>query len=162
MLSLCGKMFHGPGKVYHQARVHNSQTLCPGKFSNSPVTVFYQFLVVFLPFPRYSAFVDWSKENSSVSKLRIISFLNSLVWRQPRPAVFVAYFQPCSSTILYLMCCPAQLKQQVIQNLEDKGIKPCKGSSKKDMIPGHDKAFVFVSGGIRPFDENEMEDFYLK
>ena len=50
----------------------------------------------------------------------------------------------------------------MIQDLKQEGIIPCHGSSKKDMIPGHDKAFVFVSGAIYPFEVKEMEDFYLK
>ena len=47
----------------------------------------------------------------------------------------------------------------MIQDLKQEGI--AHGSSKKDMIPGYYKAFVFVSGGICPFEEKEMEDFYL-
>ena len=39
---------------------------------------------------------------------------------------------------------------------------PREGNSKRDMIPGKDKAFIVVSGGIRPFSEKEVEDFYLR
>ena len=39
---------------------------------------------------------------------------------------------------------------------------PREGYSKRDMIPGKDKAFIVVSGGIRPFSEEEVEDFYLR
>ena len=36
------------------------------------------------------------------------------------------------------------------------------GNSKRDMIPRQDKAFVVVSGGICPFNEEDMENFYLR
>ena len=32
----------------------------------------------------------------------------------------------------------------------------------KDMIPGEDKAFVFLSGGICPFDEEDVNSIYLR
>ncbi|XP_073252309.1 uncharacterized protein [Porites lutea] len=32
----------------------------------------------------------------------------------------------------------------------------------KDMIPGEDKAFVSLSGGIRPFDEEDVNSIYLR
>ena len=30
------------------------------------------------------------------------------------------------------------------------------------MIPGDDKAFVFVSGGICPFDDQDVNDVFLR
>ena len=30
------------------------------------------------------------------------------------------------------------------------------------MIPGEDKAFVFVSGGICPFDDQDVNDVFLR
>ena len=36
------------------------------------------------------------------------------------------------------------------------------GYSRKKMIPGRDKAFVFVSGGISALDEENVDDFHLK
>ena len=119
--------------------------------------------VVFHFFPRYWPFLDWRTDTSSGDELRIKRLLYSLIWNQPRPVHFVAYFQPGSFfSTLNLICCPAHLKKEVIQDLKQEGIIPCHGSSKNDMIPGYDKAFVFVSGGICPFEEKEMEDFYLK
>ena len=49
------------------------------------------------------------------------------------------------------------------QELEGEGItSSCYGNSKKMMIPGQDKAFVFVSGGISPVDKEDTDDFYLR
>ena len=124
------------------------------------VTLLFTFNVSF--FSRYWAFLDGRKDTSSGDELRNKQFVNSLIWKQPRPAHFVAYFQLGSFSILNLICCPAHLINQVIGDLKREGITPCHGSSKRDMIPGHDKAFVFVSGGICPFKEEEMEDFFLK
>ena len=84
---------------------------------------------------------------------------------QPRAASFVAYFRPDISNILFLICCSAHLKQEVIQDLEKRDVtRFADGSSMKDMIPGEDgdKAFVFLSGGIRPFDEEDVNNIYLR
>ena len=121
---------------------------------------FVNFVLFSFLFSRYSFFFDWSKLTSIVNILRITRFLNSLILCQPRPADFFAYFQPGSSTILSLICCDGQLKQQVIQELKVDGISHA--SSKKNMIPEYDKAFVFVSGGIRLSNREEMEDCYLR
>ena len=48
-----------------------------------------------------------------------------------------------------------------MQYLEKRDITFADGSSKQDMIPGEDKAFVFVSGGICPFDDEDV-DVYLR
>ena len=128
------------------------------RFNQCFVTGLFSFNVFI--FSRYFSFLDWRRDTSSGDELRIKRFLESLIWNQPKPAHFFAYFQPGPFSILHLICCPARLKKQVIQDLKQEGI--AHGSSKKDMIPGYDKAFVFVSGGICPFEEKEMEDFYLK
>ena len=50
----------------------------------------------------------------------------------------------------------------MIQDLEKRDITFADGSSKQDMIPGEDKAFVFVSGGICRFDDEDENDVYLR
>ena len=121
-------------------------------------------LVLIFAFSRYTYFLDWCKEDFSVSG--IVSYLSSIIWKQPRDANFFAYFRPSerlhSQDILYLICCPAHLRDAVKQEHEKEGIISCDVSSKKKMIPGRDKAFVFVSGGISPVDTEEMDDFYLR
>ena len=39
---------------------------------------------------------------------------------------------------------------------------PSEGNSRKKIIPGCDKVFVFVSGGISAVDVENMDDFHLK
>ena len=116
-------------------------------------------------FSRYTYFLHRSKDNFSVSG--IVSCLSRYIWRQPREAAFFAYFKATerlqSQDILYLICCPAHLRKAVKQELEGEGItSSCYGNSKKMMIPGQDKAFVFVSGGISPVDKEDTDDFYLR
>ena len=112
---------------------------------------------------RYVPFLDWSKKDFSVSG--IVGYLSSLIWNQAILATFFAYFLSSerihSQDILYLICCPAHLREQVIQELERKDATFRDVSSRKKMIPGHDKAFVFVSGGISPVNAEDMEDFHL-
>ena len=50
----------------------------------------------------------------------------------------------------------------MIQDLENRDVTFAYGSSMKDMIPGEDKAFVFLSGGIRPFVEEDVNSIYLR
>ena len=53
----------------------------------------------------------------------------------------------------------------MIRDLENRDVtRFADGSSMKDMIPGEDgdKAFVFLSGGIRPFDEEDVNKIYLR
>lgn len=78
------------------------------------------------------------------------------------PVAFLAYFDPEIVDVLRVICCPAHLTEQIRGNLEVRGIMPREGNSKRDMIPGKDKAFVVLSGGIRPFSEEEVENFYLR
>ena len=92
----------------------------------------------------------------------MLSCFTPFTRKQPRPAIFVAYFFPDIPNILILICCSAHLKQEVIQDLEKSDVTFAVGSSIKDMIPGEDNAFVFLSGGIRTFDEEEVNNIYLK
>ena len=111
-------------------------------------------------FSGYSHYVERRNDNSWFSVQRIIDFLNSFIF-PPRRTVFLAYFRPDFLTILCLMCCPAHLKEQVVTRLKKQGIKPVWQNSKKDMVPGYDKAFVFVSKGIYPHVKSDMEEIYL-
>ena len=63
--------------------------------------------------------------------------------------------------ILRLICCHTHLTQAVIQDLQERDITYVDGSSMQDMIPGEDKVFVFVSGGIRRFDDEDV-NVYLR
>ena len=85
----------------------------------------------------------------------------------PRVANFFAYFDPKerigSRDILFLICSPAHRSKDVKQELEKAGLKPREAPSRKDMIPGRDKAFVFVSGGIKFASPEDMAGrFYLR
>ena len=121
-------------------------------------------VLIFFPFSRYTCLLEWCKKDFSVSG-RIISYLSSIIWNQPRYAHFFAYFRPSerlhSQEILHLICCPAHLRDAVKQEHEKEGIIFWDVRSKKEMIPG-DKVFVFVSGGISPVDAEEMKDCYLR
>ena len=88
--------------------------------------------------------------------------MTRFLWKQRRPASFVAYFRPDIPVILHLICCGTHLTQAVIQDLEKKEMIFANGSSMQDMIPGEDKAFVFVSGGICPFDDQDVNDVFLR
>ncbi|CAH3160966.1 unnamed protein product [Porites lobata] len=88
--------------------------------------------------------------------------MTRLIRKPRRPASFFAYFRPDFPEILRLICCHTQLTHAVIQDLENRDVIYADGSSKQDMIPGEDKAFVFVSGGICPFDDEDVDDVYLR
>ena len=90
-----------------------------------------------------------------------ITELTLRIFYQPKQADFVAYFRQDFPDILCLICCPSHLTGKVIGDLEEKEITPIYGSSDIDMIPGHDRAFVHVSEGISPFNEEDMKDLYL-
>ena len=113
---------------------------------------------------RYSFSVERREENSSAREQRILSNFTGFTRTQPRAASFVAYFRPDIPNILFLICCSAHLKQEVIQDLENRDVtRFADGSSRKYMIPGEDgdKAFVFLSGGIRPYDEEDENNIFL-
>ena len=114
-------------------------------------------------FSAYAHYVESRKnENSRFYGQRIINFLNSRIFVPPILTVFFAYFRPDLLNILCLICCPAHLKGEELRQLERQGITPICKNSKKDMVPGHDKASVFVSGGIRPQVKSDMEEIYLR
>ena len=46
--------------------------------------------------------------------------------------------------------------------LEREGIKPDCRNSKKEMTHGYDKAFVLVSGGMRPSKKRHMKETHLR
>ncbi|KAJ7375910.1 hypothetical protein OS493_038125 [Desmophyllum pertusum] len=109
--------------------------------------------------------LDWGKNIFNVAGA--IEYLSSLISRQPQQAVFFGYFPAeeshDSEDILYLICCPSHLRDQIVADVERRKIKSTSESdSKVDMLPGHDKAYVSLSGGIRAVYEDEMDDFYLR
>ncbi|XP_074620464.1 uncharacterized protein LOC141879199 isoform X5 [Acropora palmata] len=95
-----------------------------------------------------------------------VPYLLRKIWIQPQVADFVAYFDPKkrlgSLDILFLICCPAHQSKEEKHELEKAGLTPCVVTSKRDMIPGRDKAFVFVSGGINFARSEDMGDFFLR
>ena len=112
-------------------------------------------------FSGYSHCVERRNDNCR-SCGQTINFLNSRTVVQPKLTVFFAYFRPDFLTVLCVMCCPAHLKGQVVKQLEIEGIKPIYKNSKKDMVPGHDQASVFVSGAIYPHVKSDMEETHLR
>ncbi|XP_074628654.1 uncharacterized protein LOC141886399 [Acropora palmata] len=102
----------------------------------------------------------------SVLPFWYLAHLSSIIWNQPLVATLFAYFDPKerlgSRNILFLICCPAHQSKDVKQELEKKGLTPCEATSRRDMIPGRDRAFVFVSGGISFASLEDMEGFYLR
>ena len=113
-------------------------------------------------FSGYLAYIGRRDEDLRFSVPRIINFLNSCIFVQPRLTVFFAYFRPDLINILCLICCPAHIKGEVVKKLENQGIMTSCSNSKKDMTPRHDKAFVSVSDGIYPYIEGDMEEMYLR
>ena len=113
-------------------------------------------------FSGYSHYVERRNENSRFYGQRIINFHNSRIVAQPRLTVFFAYFRPDLLNVLCLMCCPAHIKGGVVRQLKEDGIRPICKNSKKDMVPGHDKASVLVSGGICPHVKSDMDEIYLR
>ena len=113
---------------------------------------------------RYTCFVDWCKDDIKSSASGIITYLSSLIWNQPREANFFAYFKRTerlnSQDILFLICCPANLREMVKEEHDKEGITSCDVSSRR-MIPGQE-AFVFVSGGMCPVSLDDMDDFCLR
>ena len=114
-------------------------------------------------FSAYSYYVEPRNDNSSFCGQGIIDYhYNSRIVVQPTLTVFFAYFRPDLVNILRLICCPAHLKGKVVTRLERQGITYTCNNSKKDLVPGHDKASVFVSEGIYPYLETDMEEIYLR
>ena len=114
-------------------------------------------------FSAYSYYAEPRNDNSRFCGQGIIDYhYNSRIVVQPRLTVFFAYFRPDLVHILRLICCPAHLKGKVVTRLEIQGITYTCNNSKKDLVPGHDKASVFVSEGIYPYLETDMEEIYLR
>lgn len=113
---------------------------------------------------RYAPLIDGTSGGASAIASEFPGYLSSTVGNQSLVANFFAYFKPAqhlkSHDILFLVCCPAHLREMVKQEHEREGVNPCHGSSNIRMIPERDKAFVLVSGGICPAEE--LEDFYLR
>ena len=108
--------------------------------------------------------LDWCKNIFNVAGA--IAYLSSLIWKQPQLAVFFAYFpaeeRPDSQDILFLRCYPKNMREVVVAELVRDNIKsPSESDSIIKMIPGHHKAYVSLSGGIRAVDEDDMDNFYL-
>ena len=122
-------------------------------------TLIFRFFLCF----RYRCMVERHEENSRDYGQGILSSLTRFTRTQPQAASFVAYFRTDIPDILFLTCCSAHLKQEVIQDLEKAGnVTFAYGNSMEDMIPEEDKAFVFLSGGMRPFDEMDLLSIFLK
>ncbi|XP_015768822.1 PREDICTED: uncharacterized protein LOC107347436 [Acropora digitifera] len=95
-----------------------------------------------------------------------------LLWKvliRPRVVDFFAYFDPKkrlgSHDILFLICCPTHQREKEKHELEKAGLTPYYDvvTSNIEMIPGHDRAFVFVSGGINfACSEDMAGGFYLR
>ena len=104
----------------------------------------------------YSLPLNGREEGATLLRRAIMSFPTG------RELVgFVAYLGPLQD-VLHLICCPVHLRRWVFDDLEARGITFADGISTKRMIPGEDKAFVIVSGGIRPISEKEINDINLR
>lgn len=129
--------------------------------SGAKFAVYIQFLNFYY---RYSCLIDWCAE--SVSYKGVIGYLSSLIWNQPQLAWFFAYFppeeRPDSQDILFLICCPSQLREKVLAEIKDRANVPTPSDSSIKMIPGRDKAYVSLTGGIRAIEEDDMEEFHLQ
>jgi len=97
---------------------------------------------------------------------RIISYLSTFRWIQPQVPIFFACFDPRERLgfrdMLILICCPVHQRKEVKEELEEAGLTPSEATSRRCMIPGHDKAFVFVSGGIDFASSEERGRFCLR
>ena len=129
--------------------------------SGAKFAVYIQFFNFYY---RYSCLIDWRAE--SVSYKGVIGYLSSLIWNQLQLAWFFAYFpseeRPDSQDILFLICCPSQLREKVLAEIKDRANVPTPSDSSIKMIPGRDKAYVSLTGGIRAIEEDDMEEFHLQ
>lgn len=125
--------------------------------------------------------LDWREEDSRVNRLVITSYLTHILmaysWfineRSEQLASvsmrrhvnmrcnFFAYFRPICPDILCLICCPCHLRREVYQELKQHDVLHSEGLSRLELVPGKDKFFVFVSGGIQPCNVEEMNNCYL-
>ena len=90
--------------------------------------------------------------------------MSSNISQQPLMATFFAYFDPRkrlgSRNILFLICCPVHRSEDVRQ--KHAGFTLSEATSRKYLIPRHDEAFVFVSGGIDFARSKDKGHFYLR
>ena len=120
--------------------------------------------------------LDWREEDSRVNRLVITSYLTHILmayfmdfveetYMQPTllpiTTVFFAFLRPRLPDILCLICCPHYLRREVYRELKKHDILPSEALSKRPLVPGNDKVFVFVSGGIQPCNVEEMNVCYL-
>ncbi|XP_015778980.1 PREDICTED: uncharacterized protein LOC107356864 [Acropora digitifera] len=117
-------------------------------------------------FSGYVCVLDCTIDGSGVVALGILAYLSSIRSHQPVMANFFAYIDPKkrldSRNILFLICCPGHRSEDVRQKLEkEAGLRRSEATSRRDLIPGHDKAFVFVSGGIEFASSEDMGNIYL-
>ena len=93
-------------------------------------------------------------------------YLLRKVTSPPQLAEFFAYFDPKerlgSFDILFLICCPVHQSKEEKHELEKAGLTPRVVTSKRDLIPGLDEAYVFVSGGINFARSEDMGHFCLR
>ena len=79
-------------------------------------------------------------------------------------ANFFAFFDPKnrlgSRDILFLICCPVHRSEDVRQ--KHASFTLGEATSRKYLIPQHDQAFVFVSGGIDFARSKDKGHFYLR
>ena len=54
------------------------------------------------------------------------------------------------------------MRKEVLEELKQDNKSPSKSDSMIKMIPGQDKAYVSLSGGIKAVDEDEMHKSYLR
>ena len=52
--------------------------------------------------------------------------------------------------------------KQELKGTDTSPSQPSEDDSTRDMIPDHDKAFVFVLGGISPVNMKDMQNFHLR
>ena len=124
----------------------------------------YNTFFIFICF-RYACLLDWRIKDFSVAE--VIGYLSSLIWCPPQLAMFFAYFpprkRPNSQDILFLICCPSHLRDQVLADLERRNINLLRDAdSVKKMIPRHDKAYISFSDGIGVVNENDAKNVHLR
>ena len=152
--------FQSNGNFFFGSAIHEeypSFDLCHFNARNKSFYIFRFFN------SRYSFCVERREENFGAYGLRTeLNNLTRFTRTQPKAASFIAYFDPDFPDILYLICCVAHRRPDEVQRLEEKKIKCADGNSMKEMIPEEDKAFVFLSGRIRPLHEEDVNNIHLK
>ena len=131
------------------------------RFLVSNLKVFHLFFIC----SRYTFLLVGGTVASSIAS--VTGYLSSLIRCPPQLPVFIAYFppgdRPGSQDALHLICCPSHLRENVTEELDKKSINfLSEADSQKGLIPGHDKAYVSLSGGIEALDKNAMENVYLR